>query len=320
MRSSLFLSAVLLCSAAFSISEAQVTTKEPFPPGYQPPAETISTSSEGSTYVPMDSWIYPALDRLHSLGYLDTAFMGIRPWTRLSIAHMLELSADRIDTDTNNDEARGIYLAVLAEVQPDIDNATQLNHPNAQLESVYTQLRGISGTPLRDSFHLGQTIVDDYGRPYEGGFNSYTGFSGRAEAGRFSLYWRGEYEYAPSATGYSAALYDNLSCNIDAIYINPITGGPCTPTPNQDTIPGGPIAAANNARVMEANLSYHLLGHEVSFGRSDNGWDRTRVRRCCGAPTPRTFITFRSIARSRCAFRDCRERQVRFATNSLSAA
>ncbi len=270
MRSSLFLSAVLLCSAAFSISEAQVTTKEPFPPGYQPPAETISTSSEGSTYVPMDSWIYPALDRLHSLGYLDTAFMGIRPWTRLSIAHMLQLSADRIDTDTNNDEARGIYLAVLAEVQPDIDNATQLNHPNAQLESVYTQLRGISGTPLRDSFHLGQTIVDDYGRPYEGGFNSYTGFSARAEAGRFTLYWRSEFEYAPSAAGYSPALYDELSCNVDGIYINPQTGGPCTPTPNQDTIPGGPIATANDARVMEANLSYHLLGHEVSFGESDN--------------------------------------------------
>ena len=270
MRSSVFLSAVLLFSAFFSQSEAQVTTQQPFPPGYQLPSDTITTSSQGSPYVPMDSWIYPALDRLHSLGYLDTAFLGIRPWTRLSIAHMLELSSDRIDTDNNNDEARSIYLAVLAEVQPDLDNATGLNHPNAQLESVYTHLRGISGTPLRDSFHLGQSIIDDYGRPYQGGFNNYTGFSARVEAGRFSLYWRGEYEYAPSAAGYSTTLYDYLSCTIDSVYINPETGGPCTPNPNQATIPGGPIAAANNARVMEANLSYHLLGHEVSFGKSDN--------------------------------------------------
>jgi hypothetical protein len=135
LRSSVFLPAILLCSTFFSLAEAQVTTQQPFPPGYQPPSETISTSSEGSTYVPMDSWIYPALDRLHSLGYLDTAFLGIRPWTRLSIAHMLEQSADRIDTDTNNDEAKSIYLAVLEEVQPDIDNATQLNHPSGQLES-----------------------------------------------------------------------------------------------------------------------------------------------------------------------------------------
>ena len=201
MKSSVFLPAVLLCIAFVSTAEAQVTTQQPFPPGYKPAAETISTSSEGSTYVPMDSWIYPALDRLHSLGYLDSAFLGIRPWTRLSIAHMLEESADRIDTDQNNDEARSIYLAVLREVQPDIDHATQLNHPSGQLESVYTQVRGISGTPLRDSFHLGQTIINDYGRPYESGFNNYSGFSARAEAGRFTLYWRGEYQYAPSATG-----------------------------------------------------------------------------------------------------------------------
>lgn len=262
MRSSFFLSAVLLSSAIFLPAKAQVTTQQPFPPGYQPPAETITTSAEGSAYVPMDSWIYPALDRLHSLGYLDSAFMGLRPWTRLSIAHMLEQSADRIDTDTGNDEAKSIYLSVLEEVQPDIDNATELNHPNGQLESVYTVLRGMSGTPLRDSFHLGQTIINDYGRPYEGGFNNYSGFSGRAEAGRFSLYFRGEYQYAPSAAGYSPALATYLSENIDGI--------PIASNPVQATIPQGSIAAANNARILEANLSYHLLGHEVSFGKSDH--------------------------------------------------
>jgi hypothetical protein len=85
----------------------------------------------------MDGWIYPALDRLHSLGYLDTAFLGIRPrmWL-LSIAHMLEQRADRIDADQNDDGARSIYLAVLWELRPDIDNATELNHPSDQLESV----------------------------------------------------------------------------------------------------------------------------------------------------------------------------------------
>ena len=222
----------------------------------------ISTSSEGSTYVPMDSWIYPALDRLHSLGYIDSAFMGIRPWTRLSIAHMLEQSADRIDTDRDNDEARSIYLAVLEEVQPDIDNATELNHPNGQLESVYTNIRGISGTPLRDSFHLGQTIINDYGRPYEGGFNDYSGFSARGEAGRFTLYFRGEYQRAPSAAGYSPTLGTYLSETIDLV--------PIASNPVQDTIPQGPIATANNARIVEANLSYHLLGHEISFGKSDH--------------------------------------------------
>src|ERR1039458_6914322 len=44
-------------------------------------------------YVPMDSWVYPALDRLHGLGYLDTAFLGLRSWTdrkstRLNSSHL----------------------------------------------------------------------------------------------------------------------------------------------------------------------------------------------------------------------------------------
>ncbi|MGA8111353.1 MAG: hypothetical protein WB974_18080, partial [Acidobacteriaceae bacterium] len=106
--------------------QGQQTSQAPFPPDYQPSPATLAIGTEGSTYVPMDSWIYPALDRLHSLGYLDSAYMGLRPWTRLSIAHMLERTADRIDTGTDNDEARAIYIAVLKEVQPDIDNATEM--------------------------------------------------------------------------------------------------------------------------------------------------------------------------------------------------
>ncbi len=211
MRRFCFFAAGLLAGAGLLQIQAQTTTQQPFPPNYKPPVPMIETSSEGSSYVPMDSWVYPALDRLHSLGYLDSAFLGLRPWTRLSIAHMLEQSADRIDTDSNDDEARSIYLAVLQEVQPDIDNATEVNHPHGMLESVYTDFRGISGTPLRDSFHLGQTIVNDYGRPYQGGFNDYSGFSARAMAGRFSLYFRGEYQHAPSAAGYSPALAAYLS-------------------------------------------------------------------------------------------------------------
>lgn len=218
--------------------------------------------SHGSVYVPLDSWVYPALDRLQALGYVDSAFLGLRPWTRLSIAHMLERTANGIESDTNNEEARSIYAALVREFRPDIERSMDGAPPRADLESVYTQFRGISGTPLRDSFHLGQTLVNDYGRPYEGGFNNYSGFSGRAEAGRFSLYFRGEFQHASSAAGYSASLASYLSENIDGIAFG--SGSVFT------TIPEGPITATNDVRVMEANLSYHLLGHELSFGKSDH--------------------------------------------------
>jgi Capsule assembly protein Wzi len=212
----------------------------------------------------MDSWVYPALWRLQALGYLDTGYLGLRPWTRLSVAHMLQLSADAIDANVNDDQAREIFLAVQKEVSSDVDTPRGDHEVRTEFESVYTQLRGITGTPLRDSFHLGQTIVNDYGRPYEEGFNNYTGFSARAEAGRFSLYFWGEYQHAPSATGYSVPLAMYLSNQVDFI--------PYASYPVQSTIPQGPIPAVNRFRVFNALLSYHLLGHEISFGKNDHWW------------------------------------------------
>ena len=53
----------------------------------------------------------------------------------------------------------------------------------ARVDSVYTRMTGISGTPLRDGYHFGQTIINDYGRPYWTGFNDITGVSAEAEAG-----------------------------------------------------------------------------------------------------------------------------------------
>jgi hypothetical protein len=249
----------LLVTGSFSGARAQTPNQSPPSVDAEPDSDN---DTQGSTYVPVDSWIYPALDRLHALGYLDSAFLGLRPWTRLSIAHMLQLSSDQIESDANDDEAKAIYLSVLREVRPDLDRTSAPQHPSTELESIYTDIRGIAGTPLRDSYHLGQTIINDYGRPYESGFNDSTGFSARAEAGRFSLYFRGEGQHAPSAAGYSPALATFLSNTVDLI--------PIATNPQQDTIPAGPIASANEFRVMEANLSYHLLGHEVSFGKNDH--------------------------------------------------
>jgi hypothetical protein len=257
----LFVSAAL-CFATRCGAQTPNAGPHPLPADTQLDASMAEQDTQGSAYVPVDNWVYPAIERLYALGYLDTAYLGLRPWTRISIAHMLELSADRIEFDTGNDEARSIYAALVREFQPDIDRSAGGAPPQIELESVYTNLRGISGTPLRDSFHLGQTIVDDYGRPYESGFNNYTGFSARAMAGRFSLYFRGETQYAPSATGYSTALAADLSTNLDMIPFNGSTVFA--------TVPSGPIATTGRVRVLEAALSYHLLGHEISFGKNDH--------------------------------------------------
>jgi hypothetical protein len=228
------------------------------PPG----APTLPTAAQktSSTYVPMDSWVYPALDRLRAMGYLDTGFVGLRPWTWHSIGHMLDYTQTTYDLGAN-EEAQTVFYSVRKEIDRECPKTVGLGYDrHASIDSVYGQFRGITATPLRDSYHLGQTFAYDYGRPYQGGFNTYDGLSAKAEAGRFSVYFRGEYQHAPSAAGYSFALANTLS-NIDQI--------PIATNPHQATIPLGPVSAANNLRVLEATASVHLIGHEISIGKND---------------------------------------------------
>src|SRR5437016_1477825 len=44
--------------------------------------ESSGPENLGSPYVPLDSWIYPALDRLAGQGLIDSGFAGLRPLTR----------------------------------------------------------------------------------------------------------------------------------------------------------------------------------------------------------------------------------------------
>jgi hypothetical protein len=110
------------------------------------------------------------------------------------------------------------------------------------------------------------------GRPYESGFNNYTGASGYAAAGRFALYVRGEFESAPSAAGCSQTLAQALS-NVDGtLFYVPASTPPFANTPaiyNQASIPMGPIATAMEGRFLEAYVSAQVWNHVISFGKQD---------------------------------------------------
>ena len=215
--------------------------------------------------------------RLYSLGYVDTVYLGLRPWTRASVMHMLEEAGDLIgdseaDGDPGAGQAREIYDAINREMHDDMEGSCGPHQGSMRIESVYTVARAISGTPLHDSFHLGSTIVNDYGRFFENGFNNYSGASGYATAGRFALYVRGEFQGAPSATGYSAALAQTLSTVDETSFYVPSSTPPYGPTTaiyNQTTIPQGPIAATTHGRFLEAYLSYQYLNHVISIGKQD---------------------------------------------------
>ena len=240
--------------------------------------------TRGSPYIPVDSWVYPAVLRLYALGYVDTAYLGLRPWTRASLNHMLDETEERledVDEGPVSSEAEGLYDALRRELQDDTSGGCAAEKGIARIESAYTMSRGISGTPLRDSYHLGSTIINDYGRPFASGFNNYSGASGYALFGRFLLYVRGEFQGAPSTNGYSPALVGELTASdVTTYFFSPTCWAAqlaslttsCIPMPNkeQTTMPVGPIAAATQGRVMEAYVSAQYLNHVISFGKQDD--------------------------------------------------
>ena len=149
-------------------------------------APVCEPSVMDSPYVPVDSWVYQAVLRLYGLGFVDDIFLGMRPYTRASLSNMLDQAGARIqdaDPGPATDQAEEIYEALTYELRYDMQGPCLVHQGNTRVESVYTLARGISGTPLRDSYHLGSTVIDDYGRPYANGFNDYTGASGFAWPG-----------------------------------------------------------------------------------------------------------------------------------------
>ena len=134
---------------------------------------TRNPENMGSPYVPLDSWIYPALERLAALGYIKTAYLGIRPWTRMECARMLEEAEPRIGDE--DDQDGGASPRIYGELSKEFsDETARLNgaaNVGASLDSIYTRVTNISGPPLRDGYHFGQTIVNDYGRPFGEGTN-----------------------------------------------------------------------------------------------------------------------------------------------------
>jgi capsule assembly protein Wzi len=218
-------------------------------------SEPDQNSNYGLVYVPLDSWVYPAFERLFSMGYADSAYLGMRPWTRTSCLQILEETYPKLQDAPNDQEAWRIFQALAMEFGAD---AGQTN-PQATLHDVYTRNMYIKGRPINDSFHFGQTLINDYGRPYQGGFNALDGFTAWAEGYHFSLDVRGEYEHAPGRAAYPESVQQLIS-DVDS-----------TPL-----LPPEPVPQTNIFRLINANFATSLANHEISVGRADDWWGPTQ--------------------------------------------
>src|SRR6185437_11914726 len=135
---------------------------------------------------------------------------------------------------------------------------------SAELESIYTRFEEISGPPLRDGYHFGQTLYNDYGRPYGQGFNNVTGFSARATSGPLVLYFRGEYQHAPGNPNYTPGQKALIS---DADFI-PFFNGDIGGTPVVDN----QFPAAHKFQVLDAYVGVNFGGNQLSLGQESLWW------------------------------------------------
>jgi hypothetical protein len=211
----------------------------------------------GPIYVPLDSWVYPALKRLAALGYVPDEESLVAPWTRKHCSELVGEAQDitsrhsiKVSTGALNVEAQKLIADLSKEFSGDHAAAA-----SARIESVYSQVLQISGAPLRDSYHFGQTLVNDYGRPFEEGANTVDGFSTFATAGRFSAYFRGEYQEAGSRGPGEQSLSELLGA-LDGV-----------PAP-QST--GNRLISAFDPLEMYVGASLGLF--DVTFGKQSVSW------------------------------------------------
>jgi hypothetical protein len=210
------------------------------------PVEGSIPAERASAYVPMDSWVYPAFDRLAALGVANSGLVGLRPWTRKECSRLLEEIGGEVD-ESNPDERWRLYSSLAREFNTELNGEER---DNIALDSVYTRITGISGRPLTDDYHFGRTLVNDYGRPYQEGANGLMGFSSSGSSGALGFYVRGEYEHAPSGPGFTQAQQNAINA-----------------TDLKLPQAALPVPAFNQFRLLDSYLSLNINGWQTSFGK-----------------------------------------------------
>jgi len=211
----------------------------------------------GSPYVPLDSWIYPAMERLAALGMVDTGFVAMRPWTRLECLRLLNEAEDAWSArSAENVEATGLIAALRREFRGDTEEAGGDGRATFRLESLYSRTEHISGMPINDGYHFAQTQINDFGRPYGQGWSTVNGLSSYATRGRWVFYVRGELQTAPSVPAFSLATREAIQA-LDLLPLLPLS----TPQP-----------AVSRFALLDAYVGLMFSDWQITFGRQSLWW------------------------------------------------
>jgi membrane-associated phospholipid phosphatase len=220
----------------------------------------------GSAFVPLDSWVYPAFERLAAERTVTTAMMGLKPWTRLECARLAEEASESLgQDDTAGNDAVQLAASLTREFSYELGLLGGGRNFTASLDSVYARTVSISGPALTDSYHFGQTVAYDFGRPFERGANAQAGGSAEAAAGPLVIYVRAEYQHAPSAPARSPAVVQFIS-QVDGGTVSGDTAIPLS------EISSGRVLPINRAELLDAYAAVNLNNWQLVLGRQSLNW------------------------------------------------
>ena len=232
----------------------------------------------GAAFVPMDSWVYPALERLSTMGLVPSQSVSIRPWTRQECRRQLREAEDILHGFAGMDnEVSSVTRDEAERLLPDLEH--ELREPDgratAVLDETYARIGTIAGPALTDGYHFGQTWWNDYGRPLGRGTSAIAGYRLRIQSGRFFFANRQEFQRDPGLPAVTQAQADLFNKLDNAPFIIPFID------PN---IPAGALitpqaaqTAYQRTRPLELYAGIAFAGTALSFGKQEIYWGPTTM-------------------------------------------
>ena len=212
----------------------------------------------GSPFVPLDSWVYPAFQRLAARQLLSSAILGLKPWTRMECARLTEEAAEALQaTNVPNQDASALVARLQQEFGYEVGLLSGGHNLTANLDSLYARAVSISGPVLTDGYHFGQTIDYDFGRPFQRGTNGQAGGSFDASAGPLTIYVRAEYQHAPAAPAYLDPVR-NVMAHADGVPLS--------------EVPSGVLATTNQAQLLDSYVAVDIHNWQLAVGRQSLSW------------------------------------------------
>ncbi|HSY68246.1 MAG TPA: capsule assembly Wzi family protein [Edaphobacter sp.] len=243
---------------------AQHPSPAPNPPA-KPLPEDTDPDTIGSTNVPMDSWIYPALERLGAMGFVPGQSSSIRPWTRQECRRQLRIAEELVEQkDAFGPSLLAQAHLLITDLHAELESEP-IYYESLSLESVYARYGTIAGPALIDSYHFGQTWWNDFGRPLGRGSSAIAGFSFRAHDGRFFFYDRQELQHSPGNPAETPAV-NQLINKLDHL-------GPNDP----EILPIPQRSAFEHQGAIELYGGIAFAGNSLSLGKQELYWGPTTM-------------------------------------------